>query len=62
MKIKKSRTKKAYLVQFNLHLPAHNLKITTSNIMCTACFRTGGKASFDEKTRKVMAGGKLIQF
>ena len=33
-----------------------------ANIMCTACLRTGEKATFDEKTQEVMAGGKVFQY
>ncbi|OFY61680.1 MAG: oxidoreductase [Bacteroidetes bacterium RBG_13_42_15] len=33
-----------------------------ANIMCTACLRTGEKATFDEKTQEVMAGGKIFQY
>jgi predicted dehydrogenase len=33
-----------------------------ANIMCTACLRTGEKATFDEKTQEVMAGGKAFQY
>ena len=31
-------------------------------IMCTASLRTGEKATFDEKTQEVMAGGKVFQY
>ncbi len=31
-------------------------------IMCTASLRTGEKATFDEKTQEVMAGGKIFQY
>jgi len=31
-------------------------------IMCTAALRTGEKASFDEKTQEVLAGGKVFQY
>jgi predicted dehydrogenase len=31
-------------------------------IMTTAAFRTGQKASFDEKTQEVMAGGRIFQY
>jgi len=31
-------------------------------IMCTASLRTGQKATFDEKTQEVMAGGKVFQY
>ncbi len=33
-----------------------------ANIMCTASLRTGEKATFDEKTQEVMAGGKVFQY
>lgn len=33
-----------------------------ANIMCTACLRTGEKATFDEATQEVMAGGKVFQY
>jgi predicted dehydrogenase len=33
-----------------------------ANIMCTACLRTGEKATFDETTQEVMAGGKVFQY
>jgi len=33
-----------------------------ANIMCTACLRTGEKATFNEKTQEVMAGGKVFQY
>ena len=33
-----------------------------ADIMCTACLRTGEKATFDEKTQEVMAGGKVFQY
>ncbi len=33
-----------------------------ANIMTTACLRTGEKATFDEKTQEVMAGGKVFQY
>ena len=33
-----------------------------ANILCTACLRTGEKATFDEKTQEVMAGGKVFQY
>jgi predicted dehydrogenase len=33
-----------------------------ANIMCTASLRTGEKATFDEKTQEVMAGGKIFQY
>ena len=33
-----------------------------ANIMCTACLRTGEKATFDEKSQEVMAGGKVFQY
>ena len=33
-----------------------------ANIMTTAALRTGEKASFDEKTQEVMAGGKVFQY
>jgi predicted dehydrogenase len=33
-----------------------------ANIMCTAALRTGEKASFDEKTQEVLAGGKVFQY
>jgi predicted dehydrogenase len=31
-------------------------------IMCTAALRTGEKASFNEKTQEVLAGGKVFQY
>ncbi len=31
-------------------------------IMCTAALRTGEKASFDESTQEVLAGGKVFQY
>jgi len=31
-------------------------------IMCTAALRTGEKASFDEATQEVLAGGKVFQY
>lgn len=31
-------------------------------IMCNAALRTGEKASFDEKTQEVLAGGKVFQY
>jgi predicted dehydrogenase len=34
----------------------------TATIMCTAALRTGEKASFDEKTQEVLAGGKVFQY
>jgi hypothetical protein len=30
--------------------------------MCTASLRTGGKATFDEKTLEVMAGRRVFQY
>jgi predicted dehydrogenase len=33
-----------------------------ANIMTTAALRTGEKATFDEKTQEVMAGGKVFQY
>ncbi len=33
-----------------------------ANIMCTAGLRTGEKATFDEATQEVMAGGKVFQY
>ena len=33
-----------------------------ANIMCTACLRTGEKATFNEKTQEVVAGGKVFQY
>ena len=33
-----------------------------ANIMCTAALRTGEKATFNEKTQEVMAGGKVFQY
>jgi len=33
-----------------------------ANIMTTACLRTGERATFDEKTQEVMAGGKVFQY
>lgn len=33
-----------------------------ANIMCTASLRTGEKATFNEKTQEVMAGGKVFQY
>jgi len=33
-----------------------------ANIMVTASLRTGEKATFDEKTQEVMAGGKIFQY
>lgn len=33
-----------------------------ANIMCTASLRTGEKATFDEKTQEVLAGGKVFQY
>lgn len=33
-----------------------------ANIMCNAALRTGEKASFDEKTQQVMAGGKVFKY
>ena len=33
-----------------------------ANIMCTAALRTGEKASFDEATQEVLAGGKVFQY
>jgi hypothetical protein len=33
-----------------------------ANIMTTAALRTGEKASFDEKTQEVVAGGKVFQY
>ncbi len=33
-----------------------------ANIMCTACLRTGEKATFGEATQEVMAGGKVFQY
>jgi predicted dehydrogenase len=38
----------------------YNHSIAT--IMCTAALRTGEKASFDEKTQEVLAGGKVFQY
>jgi len=34
----------------------------TACIMCTAALRTGEKASFDEATQEVLAGGKVFQY
>ncbi len=31
-------------------------------IMCTAALRTGEKASFDEASQEVLAGGKVFQY
>jgi predicted dehydrogenase len=33
-----------------------------ANIMCTAALRTGEKASFDEASQEVLAGGKVFQY
>jgi len=33
-----------------------------ANIMTTAALRTGLKATFDEATQNVMAGGKIFQY
>ena len=33
-----------------------------ANIMCTAAFRTGEKASFDETKQEVLAGEKVFQY
>lgn len=33
-----------------------------ANIMCTAALRTGEKATFDEATQEVLAGGKVFQY
>ena len=33
-----------------------------ANIMTTAALRTGQKATFDEKTQQVMAGGKVFKY
>ncbi len=33
-----------------------------ADIMCTACLRTGEKATFDEKSQEVMADGKVFQY
>jgi predicted dehydrogenase len=33
-----------------------------ADIMCTAALRTGEKASFDEKSQEVLAGGKVFQY
>ncbi len=33
-----------------------------ANIMCTAALRTGEKASFDEATQEVLAGGKVFRY
>jgi predicted dehydrogenase len=38
----------------------YNHSIAT--IMCTAALRTGEKASFDEKTQEVLAGGKVFRY
>ena len=38
----------------------YNHSIAT--IMCTAAIRTGDKASFDESTQEVMAGGKVFRY
>jgi predicted dehydrogenase len=38
----------------------YNHSIAT--IMCTACLRTGERATFDENTQEVMAGGKVFQY
>jgi predicted dehydrogenase len=38
----------------------YNHSIAT--IMCTAALRTGEKASFDEKTQEVLAGGKVFKY
>ena len=38
----------------------YNHSIAT--IMCNAALRTGEKASFDEKTQEVLAGGKVFQY
>src|SRR5664280_189949 len=38
----------------------YNHSIAT--IMCTAALRTGEKATFDEKTQEVLAGGKVFQY
>jgi len=31
-------------------------------VMTTAAFRTGQRATFDEATQEVMAGGKVFQY
>lgn len=33
-----------------------------ANIMTTAALRTGQKATFDEKTQQVIAGGKVFKY
>ncbi len=33
-----------------------------ANIMTTACLRTGERATFDEETQEVMAGGKVFRY
>ena len=33
-----------------------------ANIMTNAAVRTGAKATFDEKTQEVMAGGKIFKY
>jgi len=33
-----------------------------ANIMVTAALRTGQRATFDEKTKQVMAGGKVFKY
>ena len=38
----------------------YNHSIAT--IMCTAAIRTGDKATFDEATQEVMAGGKVFRY